>query len=95
MTINETVKRFNSIFDMNRSEGQTKANFGVGLTSDIGQLKQAGNGVTVLGSTRCDSWDVARELLSRLRNEGFHVEPELAEQKAFQIFVYLYVKDSK
>ncbi|WP_418552404.1 hypothetical protein [Prevotella sp.] len=93
MTINETVKWFNSIFDINRNENQKKSDFTIGLTQEIEELKQNSAKIKLLGVTKCDNLSVAKSLIKSMRSEGFSVEEESIKCDANPSFVYLYKKD--
>lgn len=95
MTINETVKWFNSIFDINRNNNQEKKDdFGIGLTSDIEYLKQKNSNIKLLGFTQCNNLDVAKKLIECMQKEGFEIKQEESiEKNVPHVFVYLYKKE--
>lgn len=90
MTIEETVKWFNSIFEINKRDNQKKKDFCIGLVSDIGRVTQECKDVKLLGYTKCDNLEVAQKLVESMRNDGFCImRKENAESTPTSIFVYL------
>lgn len=90
MTISETVKWFNSIFDINKSGIQTKRDFCIGFTSDIEHVKKNNDAINLLGTTKCDSLKVAQELIDSMRDEGYETPQEQLELKTLPVFIYMY-----
>lgn len=95
MTISETVKWFNSIFDINKSENQTKSDFCIGVASDIECVKKQYGTISLLGTAKCDSLDVARKLIELMRTEGFEFPHGEMVDDVAPVFVYLYKKPNK
>lgn len=91
MTIEETVKWFDSIYDINRVENQAKSDFWVGMTSDIEPVKKK-DGILLLGVTRCSNGDIARQLVEDMKAEGFGIDQPSAQDEGGAIFVFLYKK---
>ena len=92
MTINETVKWFNSIYDINKNDSQTKSDFGIRLTSDIKSIEQDSN-VILLGYTTCDNLEIAQKLIDSMRKDGFDVGQTQKGNMSSPFFVYLYKKN--
>lgn len=91
MTIAETVKWFDSIYDINRVENQAKSDFWVGATSDIESVKKKKD-ILLLGITRCSNGDIARQLFEDMRAEGFGIDQLSTRDEGGAIFVFLYKK---
>lgn len=89
MTIGETVKWFNSIFDINKEGNQTKSDFGVGVTTDIDQVKKEKGGL-LLGVSRCSSRGLALSLIENMQSDGFEVDGDSIQDSGDTFFVYLY-----
>lgn len=91
MTINETVKWFNSIFDINRNDNWEKKDFCIGLTSDIEKIRQDRE-IKLLGFTQCTDSAVAENLIKRMQEEGFGFRQEVMEMEKERpsLYVYLY-----
>lgn len=92
MTIEETVKWFNSIFDVNKGENDSKMDFYCGITNDIERRRAEHNVSSFLGITECDSFDTAKKLESRMKDEGYDTGKQLENGNEDFIYVYLYKK---
>lgn len=96
MTIDETVKWFNSIFDINKGDGLKKNAFICGLTSDIERFKQTENVENLLGSAKCDSIEVAHKLVERMEKDGFSItKGQDFKSNISPIWVCMYKKNTK
>mgnify|MGYP003571271995 CR=1 FL=1 len=72
MTISETVVWFNSIYELNRKDGEAKSDFSCMLF--LGELGVADIDVhKFLGITKCDSLATAERLLEAMNTEGYSV----------------------
>lgn len=92
MTIEETVRWFNSIFDVNRGENDTKKDFYCGITNDTERRRQEHNVYSFLGITKCDSFDTAKKLELCMKQEGYDTGEQSGNGKEDSIYVYLYKK---
>lgn len=92
MTISETIGWFNSIFDLNKRNGQNaKGDFCCVMTDDVEQYKKAHH-VEMLGITECSDWDIAKKVMRLMQNEGYHVIPFDSEKEMLPVYVCLYKK---
>lgn len=92
MTISETIRWFNSIFDLNKGNGQNaKSDFCCVMMNDVKRYEEE-HQVVMLGITECDNWDIARKVVERMESEGYQIIPFDAEKKMCPVYVCLYKK---
>ena len=71
MTISETVAWFNSIYELNKMQGEGKSAFYCGITNDTDSRKKEHNVGRFLGVTKCDTFETAKKLESLMHDEGY------------------------
>lgn len=74
MTIQETVIWFNSIYELNRKDGEPKGGFTCFLTFIVGGGLKDVDARKCLGITKCDSTDTAERLLASMEAEGYSID---------------------
>lgn len=90
MTISETIKWFNSIFDLNRgNEQNAKSDFCCVMTDDVKRYEEE-HRVVMLGVTECGDWEIAQKVVERMEREGYQVIRSDIEKEIFPVFVCLY-----
>ena len=92
MTISETIGWFNSIFDLNKGNGQNaKSDFCCVMTDDVKRYEEE-HRVVMLGVTECSNWEIAQKVMKRMESEGYHVISLDAKKELSPVFVCLYKK---
>jgi hypothetical protein len=82
MTIEETIKWFNAIYEVHRDEQSPKNDFTCGIASED-ELKEGSiSQRQLLGWTLCDTLETASTLLNLLKTEGFNVIDEEKKERA-------------
>lgn len=92
MTISETVAWFNSIYELNKMQGESKSAFYCGITNDTDARRKQHNVGRFLGVTKCDTFDTAKKLESLMHNEGYDTGKQLGNGKEDSVYCYLYKK---
>lgn len=93
MTIEETIKWFNSIFDVNKGKNDSKKDFYCGITNNIKRREEEHNVLKFLGITKCDSFDTAKVVEARMKAEGYDTGDQIGNGTEDSVFVYLYKKE--
>ena len=81
MTIQETVAWFNSIYELNRKDGDSKRDFMCFLTFILEPGLKGVDMGKCLGITKCDSTSTAELLLEYMEEEGYSVKREENDNK--------------
>jgi len=93
MTINETIDWFNAIFELNRKDAETKANFYCGITDDVERRKQEHHcKAGFLGITKCDKFETAKKVEELMHGQGYDTGNQLGNGNEKSIYVYMYKK---
>lgn len=88
MTIQETVIWFNSIYELNRKDGESKGDFTCFLTFIVGQELKGVDTRKCLGITKCDSTDTAEQLMASMEAEGYSVGRKEKEDGIATVCLY-------
>ena len=83
MTIDETVNRFNSLYELNKFSNENKQNYSCGFASEMDSHK-----LKFIVYTKCDSLRTVEELLKRLKECGYCI----TEQSPDNTSLYVYMK---
>lgn len=82
MTIEETIKWFNALYEVHRDRQSEKNDFTCGVASED-ELKEGSISHTqLLGWTICDTLETASTLLNLLKRDGFQVIDEEKKERA-------------
>ena len=92
MTISETVAWFNSIYELNKMQGEGKSAFYCGITNDTDSRKKEHNVGRFLGVTKCDTFETAKKLESLMHDEGYDTGGQVGNGQEDSVFVYMYRK---
>lgn len=92
MSINETVEWFNSIYELNKVDGDSKSSFYCGITNDKETRRKQHNVSRFLGVTKCDTFDTAKKLESRMHDAGYDTGKQLGNGTEDTVYCYLYKK---
>lgn len=83
MTIDETVDRFNSLYELNKFSGENEKNYDCGFTSEINS-----HGLKFIVYTKCDSLRTVKLLLDKLKKCGYNV----TDREPDDTSLYVYMK---
>ena len=74
ISIEETIKWFKELFELNSDSSQKKEDFCVGTTGDIEKFREQTPGLKLIGVTKCNSNDTVKKLLDGMSKAGFSSE---------------------
>lgn len=92
MTINETVERFVSFYEMNKQENENPNDFYCGITNDLNRRREEHNVSVYIATTRCDNFKTAQLLEQRLKERGFDTGKQTGNGLEDSVYVYIYHK---
>lgn len=91
MTIEETVRWFNSLYEINKQESDSKSNFCCGITNDLESKKNELKIEHFIGVTKCDSSETAKNLAEKMQTESYTMaDGNTTGLKEDFIYVYLF-----
>lgn len=82
MTINETVNRFNSFYELNRFSNENRSDYSCGSTSEVGS-----HGHLFIVQTKCDSMKTVRLLLNKLKECGYSIIDPKSDETSLTVFM--------
>lgn len=92
MTISETVTWFNSIFELNKMQNESKDAFYCGITNNPDARRKQHNVGRFLGVTKCDTFETAKKLEEMMHDEGYDTGRQLGNGNEDSVYCYLYKK---
>ena len=92
MTLQETVAKFNEVYENNRQFLDKKSNFYCGITNNLNRRNSEHDVSAVLYSVTTDSFATAKQLELMLHNEGYNTGAQVGHGLEDSKIVYMYRK---
>jgi len=92
--IEQTIDWFNSVYELNKKQGDGKSSFYCGITDNVERRQNEHNVSHFLAVTKCDSFETAKTLEYRMQDEGYDVGNQVGNGNQASVFCYIYKKSS-